>query len=156
MANSEGLGAEEWGHFQLVPIELSSDEDLEALDLLFTEQIPDQENVHDAETVPDQASVSVTTASEKAPTFISVSNEDKENFVGNMRNQNTVKKTESSMKVFQRWLAEPPHLETRPFWQLQAAELDPLIGSFLLSIRKADGSEYEPDTLTSYHRSIDR
>ena len=26
----------------------------------------------------------------------------------------------------------------------------------MLSIRKADGSEYEPDTLTSYHRSIDR
>ena len=25
-----------------------------------------------------------------------------------------------------------------------------------MSIRKADGSEYVPDTLTSYHRSIDR
>ena len=25
-----------------------------------------------------------------------------------------------------------------------------------MSFRKADGSEYEPDTLSSYHRSIDR
>ena len=35
-------------------------------------------------------------------------------------------------------------------------ELGNFVGSFLFSIRKADGSEYEPDTLTRYHWSIDR
>ncbi|KAJ8310274.1 hypothetical protein KUTeg_012139 [Tegillarca granosa] len=46
--------------------------------------------------------------------------------------------------------------ENSPVENLNAIELDNHIGSFLLSIRKTDGSEYEPDTLTSYHRGIDR
>lgn len=39
---------------------------------------------------------------------------------------------------------------------MQPGKLDNYLGSFLLSIRKADGSHHEPDTLTSYNRSIDR
>ena len=39
---------------------------------------------------------------------------------------------------------------------MNPTELDNLIGKYILSIRKADGEEYEPDTLTSYHRGIER
>ncbi|KAH3806136.1 hypothetical protein DPMN_134451 [Dreissena polymorpha] len=60
------------------------------------------------------------------------------------------------MRHFQRWLSEPPRNETRSVCDIMTTELDNYIGSFLLSIRKADGSEYEPDTLTSYHRGNDR
>ena len=49
-----------------------------------------------------------------------------------------------------------PRFETREINKIPPGELDNFVGSFLLSIRNADGSEYEPDTLTSYHRSIDR
>jgi hypothetical protein len=39
---------------------------------------------------------------------------------------------------------------------LNPTELDNLIGKFLLSIRKVDGEEYEPDTITSFHHGIER
>ena len=48
-----------------------------------------------------------------------------------------------------------PRNETREINTMQTEELDNYIGLFLLSIRKADGEQYEPDTLTSYHRCID-
>ena len=38
----------------------------------------------------------------------------------------------------------------------EPTKLDSLIGSFSYSIRKADESEFEFHTLTSYHRCIDR
>ena len=50
----------------------------------------------------------------------------------------------------------PPRYETKDINMTQADELDNYIGLCLLSIRKADGEQYEPDTLTSYHRAIDR
>ena len=39
---------------------------------------------------------------------------------------------------------------------LPPEELDRLLGHFFVSIRKNDGSIYEPDTLTSFQRSLDR
>ena len=92
----------------------------------------------------------------KTPTFVSINEDQKENFVLNMRNKNTTKKTQSSVKQFQRWLAEPPRNDNRQLWKIMPAELDNLIGLFLLSIRKADGAEHETDSLTSYHRGLDR
>ena len=121
-----------------------------------TEPEPKMATEPEPVTEPELATASKAKTSKRAPQFQTVTLHEKENFVDSMKNKNTVKKTESAMKVFQRWPAEPPQLETQPIIQLQATELDPLIVSFLLSIRKADGSEYEPDTLTSYHRSIDR
>ena len=48
-------------------------------------------------------------------------------------------------KIWNSWNKQNTPGWTGQFW-----------GSFLLSIRKASGSEYEQDTLTSYHRSINR
>ena len=39
---------------------------------------------------------------------------------------------------------------------IEAEQLDNNVGSFLLSIQKNDGTDYEPDTFTSYHRSVAR
>ena len=39
---------------------------------------------------------------------------------------------------------------------MNPTELNNLIGKFLLSIRKVDGEEYEPDTITSFHHGIER
>ena len=46
--------------------------------------------------------------------------------------------------------------ETRHVVDIEPGTLDQYVGSFILDIRKADGSEYEPDSLTSFHRSINR
>ena len=83
-----------------------------------------------------------------APTFIEI----KSNFIENMKNKNTVRKTQSAVKQFTTWLQMSPRFETREINKIPPGELNNFVGSFLLSIRKADGSEYEPDTLTSYHR----
>lgn len=72
-----------------------------------------------------------------------------------MKNKNTATKTESNLRQYEHWLAEPPRNEQREIWRMSPAELDNYIGSFLLNIRNADGSEYEQDTLTCYHRSFD-
>ena len=73
-----------------------------------------------------------------------------------MRNKNTVRKTESTIKHFSQWLKSQPRYENRNILEIEAEKLDNYVGSFLLSIRKNDGTDYEPDTLTSYHRSIAR
>ena len=46
--------------------------------------------------------------------------------------------------------------ETRPIFEIPAEALDDYLGSFFAGVRQKDGTEYEPDTLTSYQRGIDR
>ncbi|XP_070560203.1 uncharacterized protein KIAA1958-like [Ptychodera flava] len=46
--------------------------------------------------------------------------------------------------------------ETRPVHEIPPVELDGYLGSFFAGVRQKDGAEYEPDTLTSYQRGIDR
>ena len=98
----------------------------------------------------------VTENKQNKPTFVEVSDQQKNDFIDDMKNKNTVRKTVTVMRQFTNWLAMSPRNETREINTIQADELDNYIGSFLLSIRKSDGEQYEPDTLTSYHRGIDR
>jgi hypothetical protein len=44
--------------------------------------------------------------------------------------------------------------EVRDVSEIGATEIDNYIGSYLLNVRKFDGTQYEPDT--SYHRVMDR
>jgi len=58
------------------------------------------------------------------------------------------------MNKFTIWLAtqdqhHPPEL-------IPTTQLEMLIGHFIKSVRKADGPNYEPETITSFHRSIER
>ncbi|KAL5006079.1 hypothetical protein ScPMuIL_017237 [Solemya velum] len=50
----------------------------------------------------------------------------------------------------------PPRLEFRDITEILAINLDTYVGSYSMTLKKADGNGYEPDTLLSYHRSIDR
>ena len=40
--------------------------------------------------------------------------------------------------------------------ELEARQLDLYLGEWMLSLHRADGADYEPDTLTAFHRCIDR
>ena len=46
--------------------------------------------------------------------------------------------------------------QVRDVLSIPAEDLDTHLCDFLRTLKKADGTEYEPDTLTSYHRGIDR
>ena len=73
-----------------------------------------------------------------------------------MRNDNNVRKNENVMNSFNKFASQTLRKENVQIELLNQTELDNLIGKFLLSIQKAEGGEYEPDTLTSYHRGIER
>ena len=75
-------------------------------------------------------------------------------FVDQQKNKNTKRKTESDLKTWYTWCAK--HGETRELEDIPPTELDRLLGHFFVTVRKKDGSLYEPDTLSSFHRSIDR
>ena len=85
-----------------------------------------------------------------------MTDEQKIDFVDYMKNINTVRKTATVMRQFITLSEMVPRNETREINTMQAEELDNYIEPFLLSIRKTDGEQYEPDTLTFYHRGIDR
>ncbi|XP_077990940.1 uncharacterized protein KIAA1958-like [Glandiceps talaboti] len=46
--------------------------------------------------------------------------------------------------------------EKRKLEAIPPCDLDPLLSRFYLSIRKKNGEEYEPDSISSYQKSIDR
>jgi hypothetical protein len=46
--------------------------------------------------------------------------------------------------------------ETRELHKIEPTELDPLLANFVLTVRKKDGGEYEPNSLRSIISSVDR
>ena len=70
------------------------------------------------------------------------------------KNKNTKRKTHSDLKTWYTWCGK--HGETRELKDIPPAELDRLLGHFFVTVHRKDGSLYEPDTLSSFQRSIDR
>ena len=70
------------------------------------------------------------------------------------KNINTKRKTNSDIKKWYQWCKD--NNEHRKLDEMLPSELNRLIGHFFVTVRKSDGSLYEPDTLTSSQRSIDR
>ena len=68
--------------------------------------------------------------------------------------RNTVKKTESDLNVWYRWCLTVG--EKRTLENIPTHELNNLLSNFFFTVKKRNGEEYEPNTLTSLHRSIDR
>ena len=68
--------------------------------------------------------------------------------------KNTTKKTQSDLNIFYRWAKTVN--ETRTLENIPQQELGKLLAHFLLNVRKQNGDEYEPDTLTGMLRSFDR
>ena len=99
--------------------------------------------------------VRVLAESKNAPTATATLNdEDVDKFIEQHENINTKRKTESDLRKWYQWCEK--HGEKRDLQNIPPTELDRLLGHFFISVRKSDGSKYEPDTLTSLQRSIDR
>ena len=80
--------------------------------------------------------------------------QDVDNFIVENRNKNTTKKTQSDLNVFYKWAKYVN--ETRSLENIPEQELDKVLAHFFFKVRKQNGDEYEPDTLTSMLRSFDR
>ena len=83
-----------------------------------------------------------------------LNDEDIDNFIAENRNKNTTKKMQSDLYVFYRWAKTVN--ETRTIENIPEKELDKVLAHFFLNVRKTNGDEYEPDTLTSMLRCFDR
>ena len=77
--------------------------------------------------------------------------EDLDRFV---EQQNTNHKTESDIRKWYQWCEE--HGESRQLKDIPQAELYRLLAHFFVTARRKDSTLYEPDTLTSFQRSLDR
>ena len=70
-----------------------------------------------------------------------------EDFISAQRSSNTVKKTKSDMRVLERFSASIS--ETREPEKMTSSELDKLLSKFFKDVKKENGEEYEPSSLTS-------
>lgn len=75
-------------------------------------------------------------------------------FIEKNKNINTAKKTKSDLNVWNRWCSSIG--EAREIQNIPPSELDRLLCHFFINVRKQDGTEFEPGTLTSFQRSFGR
>ncbi|XP_063436375.1 uncharacterized protein LOC134717811 [Mytilus trossulus] len=75
-------------------------------------------------------------------------------FIDQMRNKNTSRKTKSDVNKLKTWLSDQNEL--REFHEIPPQELDLLLARFFMTAKKCDGGDYEPDTLKSIQGSINR
>lgn len=89
--------------------------------------------------------------------FLQVSGQEKSEFVKNNRNKNTARKTEGNVKILYNWLTEVCTEATcRKLYEIPPPELNMYIAIIFVSVRRTDGSEYEPETLGGYLGSFSR
>ena len=83
------------------------------------------------------------------------SSQEIDSFIQNEKSLNTVKKTQVDWRKLESFCNEKTdgrfNITTIPF-----QDLDKLLCHFFKDVRKKTGEEYEPDTLSSFHRSIQR
>ena len=80
--------------------------------------------------------------------------EDLIEFVEENKVKNTIKKTCSDMNAWKRWCESIGEL--RNMEDIPTAELSSLLGHFAMKVRKQNGEEYEPNSITVFFRSFDR
>ncbi|XP_019616227.1 PREDICTED: LOW QUALITY PROTEIN: uncharacterized protein KIAA1958-like [Branchiostoma belcheri] len=93
-------------------------------------------------------------ASDRAIVFQDYDYTESSSYIDQQKNYNTKKKTASDARQFVLWLEA--HGDKRRLEDILPEELDGLLGSFFLGIKKDSGEDYEPDSLTSKQRSIAR
>ena len=119
-----------------------------------SEAVPMEADDHEAEV---DGGVAATT-NNPGDTSSGLDSSEKDNlvqFINSKMNKNTVRKTNNIFTKFVEWLRKEKNETCHPI-EMSSTQLDCYVGSFILSIRKDDGAEYEPDSLTSYHRAINR
>ena len=77
-----------------------------------------------------------------------------EGFLQDQKSANTSKKTATDMNTLARYIKEIG--KNVKVENLPAAELDHLLCKFFMNIRKKNGQEYEPDSISGFQRSIQR
>lgn len=75
-------------------------------------------------------------------------------FINGQQNKRTMQKTVRDIALVTKFLKLKN--EHREINQIPPVELDPLLATFVLTVRKRDGSEYEPTSLRSIISSVDR
>jgi len=88
------------------------------------------------------------------PEFRDVSMTEVHHFIADQENKNTAKKTLNDIQKFTRYLAVKG--ESRPMHHIEVEVLDDLIESYILSLRRKDGTEFEPVSLRGMISSLDR
>ena len=78
-----------------------------------------------------------------------------DDFINAQQAHNTVRKTRTDMNTLQCYLKSVSPEEVQ-IEQLPPEELDHLLSKFFIDVRKLNGEEYEPSTLTGVHRSVQR
>ena len=77
-----------------------------------------------------------------------------QNFIHSLRPDNTKKKTTYDLNIWRRYYFSVG--ETRTLENIPPNELNILLCRFFMDVRKKDGGVYEPGTLASLQRSIQR
>jgi hypothetical protein len=86
--------------------------------------------------------------------FRSVEFSDIDKFLEENENENTNKKTLSDIRLFKSYLVNTG--ENTEIENMTAENLNEKFSTFLLSVTKKDGTEYEPSTLRGFMCSLDR
>jgi hypothetical protein len=97
-----------------------------------------------------------TTTGPTLPTLATDNHDELRRYVNSKINPNTLRKTNQCINRFQRWLLELLRKDDRPLIDIPVTTMDCYIGGFLMGLKREDGSDYEPDTLTAFHRAIKR
>ena len=75
-------------------------------------------------------------------------------FIEQNKNTNTARKTKTDLNVWKRWCSSVD--EERNLEDIPPMQLDRLLCHFFITVRKQDGTEFEPSTLMSFQRSFGR
>ncbi|XP_022248344.1 uncharacterized protein LOC106464838 [Limulus polyphemus] len=69
-------------------------------------------------------------------------------------NQNTIRKTRTDLQLVNAFLSKTG--EQRPLEKIPPKELDYVLSSFIVNVKKRNGDDYEPDSLRGLLSSVDR
>ena len=88
--------------------------------------------------------------------FVPTDNVDINAFIEEQSNRNTLKKTMYDLKILKEYLQQPNINEQRNIQDIPPTELSTILSRFFMSVRKANGEEYEPCSLRAFMSSFDR
>ena len=129
---------------------MSDEEHLES-EFYYPDELEFQENFEENE---ETTSISCERPDADQSEGNNCSQEEIESFIKEQKSENTVRKTASDMKTFNRYLSSIN--KNVQVLDLPAADLDRILSKFFKVVRKVNGEEYEPDTLSGFQRGIQR
>ena len=105
---------------------------------------------------PDPPSVTVPQQTTGTSRFVPTNDINITEFIDGQSNRNTLSKTFYDLKILREFMHLPEINETREIQDIPINELSHLLSRFFISVRRADGSEYEPSSLRVMLSSFDR